>query len=78
MAHTVSNQWSRMRVVSLCIIPECVRLVARRHIHGALGCALSTQRRRTAKSAPLPARSGGDSRTSHGRHTLLAADGSRA
>ena len=40
IARTVRNQWSRMSVVGLFIIPECVRLVTRCHIHGALSAAL--------------------------------------
>jgi hypothetical protein len=40
IARTVRNQWSRRSVVGLNIIPECVRLVNRRHIHGALSAAL--------------------------------------
>ena len=40
IARTVSNQWSRMSVVSLISTPECVRLATRRHIHGSLSAAL--------------------------------------
>ena len=76
IARTVSNQWSRMSVVGLNIIPECVSLVNRRHIHGALSAALCRHSvGKTARSASLHARS--DRLTSHGRQPMLAADGSR-